>query len=133
MKAEETKTGLSPRFVEMATDRSRVGAMNRPDGHSKKTGECGDTIEMFIRGTQDNIMALTFVIDGCVNTLASSNAVARFVEGKDVQSAWDVTPEMIIEFLDGLPPAKHHCAELAVGTLYLALVDLASAKSCYQR
>lgn len=128
---KQTPGKLSQRFVEMATNRRRLTPMNRPDGHSKKTGDCGDTIEMFIRGTRENIMALSFVIEGCVNTVACSNAVAEFVEGKDIQAAWDITPETIIDYLETLDPGHHHCAELAVGTLYLALVDLASPKSCY--
>ncbi len=131
--AEHIPGKLSPRFVEMATNRNRMTPMDRPDGHSIKTGDCGDTIEMFIRGTHDNIMALSFVVQGCVNTVACSNAVAELVEGKDIQAAWDITPETLIDYLESLDPGHHHCAELAVGTLYLALVDLASPKSCYSR
>ena len=114
-------------FLRMAGDRNRVGSLARPDGYARKTGACGDTIEMYIRGSKAQIQRIYFVIHGCVNTLACSNVVAHFVEGQGIDAAWDITPEQVIEFLETLPPSHHHCAELAVGTLYLALADLARA------
>jgi nitrogen fixation NifU-like protein len=45
------------------------------------------------------------------------------VEGKTVAAAWEITPEKVADFLETLPGDHYHCAELAVGTLYLALAD----------
>jgi nitrogen fixation NifU-like protein len=46
------------------------------------------------------------------------------VEGKAVEAveaAWEITPEDVVAYLETLPPENMHCAELAVGALYLAL------------
>jgi nitrogen fixation NifU-like protein len=45
------------------------------------------------------------------------------VEGKSVEAAWGITPQNVINYLKTLPPENYHCAELAVGALYLALSD----------
>jgi nitrogen fixation NifU-like protein len=44
-------------------------------------------------------------------------------EKKNVDEAWAITPEMVIEYLETLPESHRHCAELAVGALYQALAD----------
>ncbi|MCP4673404.1 MAG: iron-sulfur cluster assembly scaffold protein, partial [Desulfobacula sp.] len=40
--------------------------------------------------------------------------------------AWKISPEKVNKFLETLPEDHFHCAELAVGALYLALADLES-------
>ncbi|ABW66128.1 nitrogen-fixing NifU domain protein [Desulfosudis oleivorans Hxd3] len=98
--------------------------MAHSDGHGAKTGECGDTVEMFIKkGTDSIIEQVLFDIRGCRNTHASANAVAVLAEGKKIEAAWEITPEAVIDLLETLPPDHFHCAELAVGAFYLALAD----------
>jgi nitrogen fixation NifU-like protein len=45
------------------------------------------------------------------------------IEGKNINAAWGITPERVIDYLETLPPDHAHCAELAVGALYLALAN----------
>ncbi len=97
--------------------------MEKPDGYGMKTGDCGDTITMYLSVKDGVILELNFELEGCLNTNASSNALAMFVEGKKVEQGWEVTPQDIISYLETLPDDHHHCAELAVGTFYLALAD----------
>jgi nitrogen fixation NifU-like protein len=47
--------------------------------------------------------------------------VAHLSEGRELKAAWEIIPEDVIDFLETLPPGNTHCAELAVGTFYLAL------------
>ena len=42
----------------------------------------------------------------------------------EVQAAWEVTPEAVAAYLETLPTDHFHCAELAVGALYKALVGV---------
>jgi len=108
----------------MAFDMTRRGKMAPFDGHGVKTGECGDTVEMFIKkGAGGIIEQVLFDIRGCRNTHASANAVAVLAEGRKIDDAWEITPEAVIGFLETLPPDHFHCAELAVGAFYLALAD----------
>jgi nitrogen fixation NifU-like protein len=58
-----------------------------------------------------------------MNTNACANTVAELAEGRTVDDAWEITPDDVIAYLETLPPGNTHCAELAVGALYLALVN----------
>jgi nitrogen fixation NifU-like protein len=115
----------SERFLVMANLWDRRMALAKPDGLGKKTGDCGDTITMYLAVNEGVVERLTFELEGCINTNACSNAVAVLVEGKTVEQAWNITPNDVIDFLETLPADHHHCAELTVGTLYLALADCA--------
>jgi len=118
----------SVKYLEMAFEAGYQERMEQPDGYGKKTGDCRDTIEIFIRLEGDRIQHVSFDIDGCMNTRASGNAVAHLVRGESVDDAWRVTPERVAEFLETLPSDHFHCAELAVGALYLALADARRSK-----
>lgn len=121
----------SSNYIEMALSTDRMKRIDHPDGHSIKTGECGDTVEFFLTGDKERIESVAFMVRGCMNTIACSNTVARFSNGQSTETAWDITPEQVIEFLETLPSDHHHCAELAVGAFYLALADMTSDKPCY--
>ena len=45
-------------------------------------------------------------------------------EGRALEEAWSITPEEVASYLETLPGESRHCAELAVGALYLALTDI---------
>jgi nitrogen fixation NifU-like protein len=117
--------GHSPRYLEMAFRTDRRERLEDPDAYGKRTGVCGDTVEFFLTLRNGFITNVSYEIDGCMNTNACANAAAEMIEGKYVENAWDVTPEKLIVFLETLPPQNYHCAELAVGALYLALSDAA--------
>jgi len=116
-------------YLEMAFRTDRRERLEKPDGYAKKTGSCGDTIEFFLTLEGDTIDALSYDIDGCLNTNACCNAIIQLVEGKSVEAAWETTPEKVAGFLQSLPEDHFHCAELAVGALYLAL---ANARETFQ-
>ena len=120
--------GLSAHYVEMATQMDRRRIMKDPDGYGKRTGECGDTVEMFLIVRKNSIHSVSFITDGCINTHACSNCVAFLAEGKSISKAWEITPEEVIDFLETLPEENFHCAELAVGAFYLALVNFQEFK-----
>ena len=111
----------SQKFLEMALKTDKHEIPEYPDGYGKNTGECGDTVALYLSVQDGIIRRVSFYIDGCMNTNACANTVSSMVEGKKVAQAWAVTPEMVIEFLETLQEENHHCAELAVGALYLAL------------
>ena len=119
--APDSRPGLSARYHEMAHRTDRMKRIISPDGYGRRIGVCGDTIEIFIVLDENRIKDVTFIADGCINTVACANTVAHLIEGKALEQAWEVTPDEIISFLETLPTEETHCAELAVGALYLAL------------
>ena len=118
----------SANYIEMATRTDKRRRVKDPDGYGKKTGTCGNTVEMFLIVRHNRIHKVFFVTDGCINTHACANGVAFLAEGKNIEAAWEITPEKVINFLESLPDENTHCAELAVGTFYLALVNFQEFK-----
>ncbi|MFO7715960.1 iron-sulfur cluster assembly scaffold protein [Desulfosarcina sp.] len=110
-------------FLEMAFRTDHRERLEKPDGYGKKVGDCGDTVEFFMNLDGAVISTLAYDINGCLNTNACCNAVVALVAGKAVDDAWEVTPEQVAGFLESLPQDHFHCAELVVGTLYLALAN----------
>ncbi|MCP3891767.1 MAG: iron-sulfur cluster assembly scaffold protein [Desulfobulbaceae bacterium] len=119
----------SDQFLGMAYLYDRREKMENPDGCASKTGDCGDSITMYLQIIEERVEKLTFELDGCINTNACCNVVAELIEGKPLESCWQITPTDIIDYLRTLPADHHHCAELAVGTLYLALSDFSATQS----
>lgn len=113
----------SRNFLAMAFGRQRREIIHNPDGRGKKTGGCGDTVEMFLTIGNGRIEAVSYDTDGCLNTNACANTVAELAEGRTTEAAWEISPEDVIDFLQTLPEESRHCAELAVGAFYLALAD----------
>jgi nitrogen fixation NifU-like protein len=113
----------SPNYLKMALSREREGTLANPDGYGQRTGDCQDTVELFLEVINGQIRDIAYRADGCLNTHACANTVAKLAQDKPVSAAWDITPEQVIEYLETLPEDEHHCAELAVGAFYRALAD----------
>jgi nitrogen fixation NifU-like protein len=113
----------SRHYLEMAFRTDRRVVIKQPDGYGKRNGDCGDTVEMYLSIRNGCIQSVSFETDGCLSTNACANTVAELTKGKEVEAAWEITPENVIDYLETLPPENFHCAELAVGAFYLALTN----------
>jgi nitrogen fixation NifU-like protein len=118
----------SLRYLEMAFRTDRREIIERPDGYGRRTGVCGDTVEMFLMVRGDRIASVSFDTDGCMSTNACANTVAELTEGKSLEEAWEISAEDVIKYLETLPAENIHCAELAVGAFYLALANYKDLK-----
>ncbi len=113
----------SVHYLEMASRNDRREKVEYPDGYGKRTGQCGDTVEMYLSIRDGRIESVSFQTNGCLNTNACANTVAELAEGRKVEDAWEITVEDVVAYLETLPEQNTHCAELAVGALYLALTN----------
>jgi nitrogen fixation NifU-like protein len=116
----------SLRFLEMALRTDNLEVLSNPCGYGKSTGACGDTVEIYLDVKHGQICRATFQSNGCLNAVACANTVLHLIQEKTLEDAWNVTPEAVVTFLETLPTAEIHCAELAVGALYRALANAAS-------
>ncbi len=120
-------------YIEMALSTERIERLINPDGYGKRTGECGDTAEFFLIFKDNVLETVSFYVQGCLNTTACCNTAAMMAQGKTIDQAWEISPEQVNEFLKTLPEDHFHCAQLAVGALYLALADLVRKKKPYDK
>jgi nitrogen fixation NifU-like protein len=115
----------SVNFLKMALEQDRFERIQHPDGYGMYSRECGDTLEIYLMLSGSRaIRWATFFTEGCIYTIACANALVHMIEGKSIQEARAVSPQHIASFLETLPKAEIHCAELAVRTLQVALRDL---------
>lgn len=113
----------SLKYLEMAFRTDKKERVASVAGYGKRTGECGDTIEMYLQISNGAITQASFDSNGCLNTMACANTVIHMAEGKTVDDAWEIAVEDVIDYLETLPEDGEHCAQLAVGALYKALAD----------
>jgi nitrogen fixation NifU-like protein len=117
-------------LIEMAYEAGSRERLENPDGYGTRTGVCGDTVEFFIMVDENECLSsISFDFDGCVYTAACCNSVVRLGQGHLVDNAWNITDEMVKQYLQTLPEDHYHCAELCVGAFYLALTDYQKKKA----
>ena len=54
--------------------------------------------------------------------------ITELVMGKTIEEAEKITDKAVAEALDGLPPVKMHCSNLAADALQKAIADYKSKK-----
>lgn len=114
----------SDRFLEMAFSSARSERVLNPDGYGKSSRDCGDTVEIFLSLSGEQLEFVSYQVDGCMYTNACAAALSHLVEGKSPEEASGIKPEALISFLESLPKEENHCAEHVVGAFQEALQDM---------
>jgi nitrogen fixation NifU-like protein len=102
----------NPKFMGRMTNASCVGRL---------TGNCGDSMEIYLQIKNDHIEEARFFTEGCGSSVACGSVVAELATGKDLDEAAHIGGDTIFEALGGLPDEEAHCAYLAAETLQVAL------------
>ena len=114
----------SEQFLKMALQNRKNERLENADGVGKCAGACGDSIEVYLCLTGDRIETVSYYSDGCLHTNACANTMAHLAENKTIKQAWEMTPESVVDYLQTLPKAEYHCAEMAIDALQNALTNL---------
>jgi nitrogen fixation NifU-like protein len=80
-------------------------------------------MELTIKVKDDTIEDIKFRTFGCCAAIATSSMVTELVKGKSLEEAERISKQTVAEALDGLPPAKMHCSNLAADALQDAIRD----------
>ncbi|MDO5852282.1 MAG: Fe-S cluster assembly scaffold protein NifU [Methanobacteriaceae archaeon] len=104
----------NPRNTGIIKDASGEGTVGNP--------VCGDLMTMYI-DVDDNevIRDVKFKTFGCGAAIATSSMTTELAIGKTVSEAYKITKSDVAEELDGLPPIKMHCSNLASEALQAAI------------
>ncbi|MBL7066306.1 MAG: Fe-S cluster assembly scaffold protein NifU [Candidatus Marinimicrobia bacterium] len=101
-----------------------VGEIENPDGVGHVGNPmCGDVMEMYIKVKDNVIVDAKFKTFGCGAAIATSSMATELVIGKTIDEARQITNKVVAEALDGLPPVKMHCSNLAEEALEAAIKD----------
>ena len=101
-----------------------VGEIENADGVGEVgNATCGDIMKIYLKVKNDVIEDVKFQTFGCGSAIATSSIVTEMVMGKTLEEAEAVTNKAVAEALDGLPPTKMHCSNLAADALHDAIRD----------
>ncbi|MCQ2977795.1 MAG: Fe-S cluster assembly scaffold protein NifU [archaeon] len=111
----------NPRNVGVIENASGEGTVGNPT--------CGDLMTIYI-DVDDNevIQDVKFKTFGCGAAIATSSMITEIANGKTVDEALEISRNDVAEALDGLPPVKMHCSNLAADALTEAIKDYKSKK-----
>lgn len=97
------------------------GTMECPDGDAKLTGECGDTMHIFVKMDGEIVQDASYCTDGCASSSICGSFAAELAIGKSAEEILDMNGQTILAELDSFPEGERHCAHLAVTTLKEAI------------
>ncbi len=99
-----------------------VGEIEDADGVGEVgNASCGDIMKIFLKVENNIIKDIKFKTFGCGAAIATSSMVTEMAIGKTLEEAMELTNAAVAEALDGLPPAKMHCSNLAADALHEAI------------
>jgi len=106
---------MNPRNVGELEDADGVGQVGN--------ASCGDIMKLYIKVEDGKIVDCKFKTFGCGAAIATSSMVTEMVIGKTIEEAMTITKQAVAEALDGLPPEKMHCSNLAADALLAAIEE----------
>ena len=99
-----------------------VGEVENANGIGEVgNASCGDIMRISLKVEDDIIKDVKFKTFGCGAAIATSSMVTEMAIGKTIDEALILTNQAVAEALDGLPPAKMHCSNLAADALHEAI------------
>jgi len=114
----------SEKVMEHFRNPRNVGEIENPDGVGHVGNPmCGDVMEMYIKVKDNVIIDAKFKTFGCGAAIATSSMATELVIGKTIEEARQITNKVVAKALDGLPPVKMHCSNLAEEALEAAIKD----------
>ncbi|MCK5825887.1 MAG: Fe-S cluster assembly scaffold protein NifU [Desulfuromusa sp.] len=107
-----------------------VGEVKNANGIGEVgNASCGDIMRISLQVENDVIQDVKFKTFGCGAAIATSSMVTELAIGKTIDEALILTNQAVAEALDGLPPAKMHCSNLAADALHEAIKDYRNQNS----
>lgn len=110
----------NPRNVGEIEDADGVGTVGNPI--------CGDMMSIYIKVEGEKIADVKFKTFGCGAAIATTSMTTELAKGMTLDEAMKITREQVADELDGLPPVKMHCSNLAADALHEAIKDYRKKK-----
>jgi nitrogen fixation NifU-like protein len=105
----------NPRNMGEIKDADGVGTVGNP--------VCGDLMTIYIKVKDNRLEDVKFKTFGCGAAIATSSMLTELAKGKTLEEAMKITRANVADSLDGLPPIKMHCSNLAADALHAAIED----------
>ncbi len=106
---------MNPRNVGEIPDADGIGQVGNP--------VCGDIMKMYLKIKDNVITDVKFKTFGCGAAVATSSMATELILGKTLEEALEISNKTVAEALNGLPPIKMHCSNLAEQAIKAAIDD----------
>lgn len=114
----------SEKVIDHFSNPRNMGEIEDADGVGKVGNPaCGDVMYLYISVVDDTIADIKFKTMGCAAAIATSSMITELAKGKSLDDALEISRSDVAEALEGLPPAKMHCSNLAADALKAAIED----------
>ena len=114
----------SQKVMDHFSNPRNVGELKDADGVGEVgNAKCGDIMKIFLKVENGIIEDVKFQTFGSGAAIATSSMVTEMVKGKTLEEALAVSNAAVAEALDGLPPVKMHCSNLAADAVHAAIKD----------
>jgi nitrogen fixation protein NifU and related proteins len=125
---EDARKIYSEKVIERWLNPRNLGKIRNPDGFAEIKGPCGDTMQISFKVREGRLSKIRFKTDGCASSMAAGSMAAELAQGKKPEEAAEISQQMILDALDGLPDESIHCALLASNTLKEAITNYFDSK-----
>lgn len=89
---------------------------------------CGDLMTLYVKIKDDKLEDIKFKTFGCAAAISTSSMITELAKGKSIEEAVRITRNDVADALEGLPPIKMHCSNLAADALKAAIYNYLSKK-----
>lgn len=114
----------SPKVMQNFSNPQNVGEIPDADGVGTVGNPvCGDLMTIYIKVKDNKLEDVKFKTFGCGAAIATSSMITQMARGKTIEEALKITRNDVASELEGLPPQKMHCSNLAADALKAAIED----------
>jgi nitrogen fixation NifU-like protein len=107
-----------------------AGDIHNADGiGSVGNPSCGDVMKVYIKVADGRLVDVKCKTFGCAAAIACSSMASELVMGRTIKEAFNLTREEVAKALNGLPPEKIACSNLAPDAIRAAIEDYHSRTS----
>jgi nitrogen fixation NifU-like protein len=101
-----------------------IGELENPTGVGDVTNEvCLDRIRLSVCVEGGMLTAARVKASGCPPTIAAASVLTELIIGRSIEALQSLARKDVADALGHLPPAKSHCAALAIDALRAAIGD----------
>ena len=119
-------TNYSKKVIEHFSKPKNIGEIKNADAIGEIGNMiCGDKMKIYLKIDKKakKIKDIKFQTFGCAAAIATSSMITELAKGKTLEQAKKITNKDVADSLQGLPPIKMHCSNLAADALHKAIAN----------
>ena len=116
-------SGYSEKAIQYYLDKKNMGTLDDATLVSELTGQCGDTMKIYLKIDDGIIRDAKIQVLGCPGAVASAMVAMDMIKGKTLEQAMKITDRDIFRELEEIPDQKQHCIRLTKKTIEKAIEE----------